>query len=52
MSRLIGLVAGLLLIVVLPLIAKGAQTAIPALVSVLFFLGVLRLALPPRRRRR
>ena len=52
MNKLIGTVAGLLvLIVVLPTVAELAQAAVPALVSVLVFLGLVRLALPPSRRR-
>lgn len=53
MNRLIGTVAGLLVvIVVLPAVAELAQAAVPALLSVLFLLVALRLALPPSRRRR
>jgi hypothetical protein len=53
MDRLIGLVVVLLLVVVaLPIVAGYAAGAVPALLSLLVFLGVLRLFLPARSRRR
>ncbi len=48
-----GTVVGLLaLVVALPAIAQAAQAAVPALISVLVFLGIVNLAWPTRRRRR
>lgn len=53
MSRLIGTVAGLLVLVVaLPTLAEWSQAAVPVLASLLVLLGIVRLALPPQRRRR
>ncbi len=53
MTRLTGIVV-LLLVVCLaaPALAKAAQAAVPALVSLVVFLGIARLAFPPHRRRR
>jgi len=52
-DRLIGTAVLLLVaIVVLPAVARLAQAAVPALVSVIFLLALVRLALPPSRRRR
>lgn len=52
MSRLTGTVALLLaLVIVLPAVAEAAQAAVPALFSLLVFLALVRLALPPGRRR-
>lgn len=45
------LVALLVLCLLLPAIAHAAQAAVPALVSILLFLGLVRLAWPPRRHR-
>lgn len=53
MSRLTGTVAGLLVLAVaLPALAEFAQAAVPVLLSLLLLLGIVRLALPPSRRRR
>lgn len=53
MDRLLGSAALLLVaILVAPMVAHLAQTAVPALVSVIVLLGVVRLALPSSRRRR
>ena len=53
MSRLTGTVAGLLVLVVaLPTLAELAQPAVPVLAGLLVLLGIVRLALPPSRRRR
>lgn len=53
MDRLLGTaVLSLVAIVALPTVAHLAQAAVPALVSVIVLLGVLRLALPPSRKRR
>ena len=53
MSRAIGTVAVLaVLAAVLPTIAGAAQAAVPFLLSLLVFLGIARLVLPPTRRRR
>lgn len=52
MNRALGTVAALLLaILLLPTIAAAAQASVPALLSVLFLLALLRLALAPTRRR-
>lgn len=51
-AKLSGTVAGLLLLcVVLPTIADAVQAAVPALLSLLILLAIVRLALPPSRRR-
>jgi len=51
-NRLTGTVAGLLVLVVaLPTLAEFARPAVPVLASLLVLLGIVRLALPPRRRR-
>jgi hypothetical protein len=53
MDRLIGLVALLLFVCLLmPTLAAYAIKTVPVLVSLLLFLGVVRLLLPPRSRRR
>lgn len=52
MNRLLGTAALLVvMIVALPAVARLAQAAVPALVSVIVFLGVARLLWPSRRRR-
>jgi len=52
-SRLTGTVAGLLVLVAaLPTLAEHARPAVPVLASLLVLLGVVRLVLPPSRRRR
>ncbi len=52
MGRVLGTVAWLLVgVLLLPQVAQAAQAAVPALVSLLIFLGVVRLAWPTRRRR-
>jgi hypothetical protein len=51
-GRAFGTVAVLLVVcAALPQIASLAQAAVPALISLLVCLGLLRLALPPRPRR-
>ena len=53
MNGLIGAVAGLLAVVVaLPILARAAQGAVPALLALLILVAMARLALPPPRRRR
>lgn len=53
MDRLIGTAVLLLgLVIALPAIAALAQTAVPALISLLVLLGIVRLLLPPRPRRK
>ncbi len=50
-NRLLGIVAGLLVLVVaLPTLAELVRAAVPALASLLVFLTIVRLLLPPRRR--
>ena len=51
MNRAIGgVVLVLAVCLAAPLLAAMAQAAVPALVGILVFLAVLRLALPPGRR--
>lgn len=53
MSRLLGTVLGLLVLALAaPTLARLAEQTVPALVSLLFFLGIARLLWPTRRRRR
>lgn len=52
MGRLLSTVIGLLLLALAaPYLAGLAEQAVPALVSVLFFLAIARLFWPTRRRR-
>jgi hypothetical protein len=53
MNRALGTVCVLLIVcLLLPTVASYATRAVPVLVSLLVFLGVLRLFLPARSRRR
>jgi hypothetical protein len=53
MNRALGTVAALLVgCLLLPTLAAYAAEAVPMLVSLLVFLGFLRLLLPPRSRRK
>jgi hypothetical protein len=52
-DRALGIVSALLIAcLVLPTLARYATEAVPVLVSLLVFLGVVRLLLPPRSRGR
>jgi membrane protein implicated in regulation of membrane protease activity len=52
MTRLIAVIAGLVVLcLLLPAIARAAQAAVPALLSVLLLLAIARLFWPSRRRR-
>jgi hypothetical protein len=51
--RATGTVFGLLVLcLLLPMLARIAQAAVPVLVGILLILALVRLALPPTRRRR
>jgi len=51
-NRLLGTAVLLVVVIVaLPAVARLAQTVVPALVSVIVFLGVARLLWPSRRKR-
>ncbi len=53
MRGLTGTAAGLLLVcLALPAIAEAVQPLVPALLALLILLSLVRLALPPARRRR
>lgn len=52
MGRITGAVALVLVVcLTLPVLAAMAQAAVPVLVALLVVLGMVRLALPPTRRR-